>query len=65
MATGPIASTVSITMLGPDRAADQLLHAGDQPVDVDRLRIQRLPAREGQQPVRQARGARWRLPARR
>ena len=37
-------------------AADQLLHAGDQPVDVGRLGVERLPAREGQQPVGQRRG---------
>ena len=36
-----------------DGAADQLLHAGDEPVDVDRLGIERLPARERQQPVRE------------
>ncbi len=39
-----------------DRAAQQVLHAGDQRVDVGRLRIERLPAREGQQPVGQRGG---------
>ena len=32
-------------------AADQLLHSVDQPAHVDRLGIERLPARERQQPV--------------
>ena len=42
----------------PDRALDQLLHVGDQLVRVGRLGIERLPAREGQQPMRQRRRTR-------
>ena len=45
------------SIAGPDGAADQILHAGDQPVDVGRLGIERLAAREGQQPVGQRRRA--------
>ena len=52
------------SIVGPDRAADQVLHAGDQPVDVGRLGIERLAAREGQQPVGQRRRALGRALAR-
>ena len=52
----PPAPTTSISIVGPTRAADQLLHAGDQPVDVGRLRVERLAAREGQQPLGQRGG---------
>ncbi|GJE45825.1 hypothetical protein AEGHOMDF_5025 [Methylobacterium soli] len=38
---------------GPDGAADQLRHAGDEPVHVRGLRVERLAAREGEQAVRQ------------
>ncbi len=41
--------------LRPDGAPDQLLHAVDEAVHVGGLGIERLPAREGQQPVRQRR----------
>ena len=36
---------------------DEILHPGDQPVHVRRLRIERLAAREGEQAVRQGRRA--------
>jgi hypothetical protein len=40
---------------GADAAADKLLHAVDQLVDVRGLGIQRLPAREGEQSLGQGR----------
>ena len=40
-----------------ERPAEQVRHAGDQPVDVDRLRVERLTAREGQQALGQRSGA--------
>ncbi|GJD69837.1 hypothetical protein MMMDOFMJ_2775 [Methylobacterium gnaphalii] len=43
--------------LRPDRAADQFLHAGHEPVHVGGLGIERLAAREGEQAVRQRGGA--------
>ena len=48
----PPAPTTS-TRRRADRAADQVLHAGDQPVDVGRLGIERLAPGEGEQPLRQ------------
>jgi hypothetical protein len=53
----PTAATFSSSICGPERAAQQLFHVGHQPVGVDRLGLQRLAAREGQQPVRERRGA--------
>src|SRR5471030_1883834 len=38
-------------------APQHVFHAGDQPSDPDRLRLERLPAAEGQQLARQFRAA--------
>jgi hypothetical protein len=43
--------------LRAERAAQQLFHVAHQPVGVDGLGLQRLAAREGQQPVRERGGA--------
>ena len=40
-----------------DRAAEQFRHALHQPVDVDRLHLERMLAREGEQALHQRRGA--------
>ena len=53
----PPAPTTSTVDLRPDGAADQLLHARDQAVDVGRLGIERLAAREGEQALGQRGGA--------
>ena len=42
---------------GADRALDQLLHAGDQPVHVRRFGIKGLPARKGEEAVGEGRRA--------
>ena len=39
------------------RPPQQVGHAGHQPADIERLRFQRLLPREGEQPMRQRRGA--------
>ena len=44
--------------LRPHGAADQFLHLADQPVDVGRARVERLPARKREQAVGQRRRAR-------
>ena len=53
----PSASTVSTRMLSPRVRRQQVGHAGDQLVDLDRLRRQRLAAGEGEQPLGQGGGA--------
>jgi hypothetical protein len=40
-----------------ERASQQILHVGRQPIEIDLLGDQGLPAREGQQPVRESRAA--------
>src|SRR5882724_13492255 len=40
-----------------DAPAQQVLHRGDELIDVDRLGIERLAAREGEKAMRQRRGA--------
>ena len=40
-----------------ERAHQKVGHADDELVGVDRARVERLPAREGEQPLRQLRGA--------
>ena len=37
-------------------AAQEIRHPGDQPVDLERFRVERLAAREGQEPLGQRRG---------
>src|SRR3954451_21444344 len=39
-----------------DSAAQQILHGGDELVGISRLRIERLPAREGEQAVSECSG---------
>ena len=53
----PPAVTISKRMQRADGAAQQVLHGGDELVGVDRLRIERLAAREGEQAVGQGGGA--------
>ncbi len=47
--------------LRPHRAADQVLQAGDEPVEVGGAGIERLPAREGEQAMGERGGARGAL----
>ena len=49
----PPAVTISRRASAADGPAQQVLHGADQLVDVDRLRIERLAAREGEQAVGQ------------
>ena len=53
MRQSPPASTVSIAIVLAERAAQQVGHAGDELVASTGSRLQRLPAREGEQPLRQ------------
>ena len=46
---------------GAKRAAKHVEHAGDELVDVDTRGSERLPAREGQQPMGELRGTRCAL----
>ena len=52
----PAPLIVSSSMRLAERARQQIGHADDQPVGVDRARIERLPAREREQPLGQLRG---------
>ena len=63
------ASTVSTVICSPERPPQQVRHAGDQPTDIDRLRIERLLPRKGEQALRQRfrapRARAWRCSAER
>ena len=53
----PPASTVSIVTVSPMVPPEQVRHVLHQPVDVDRLHLERMLAREGEQALHQRRGA--------
>ena len=53
---GPVAQPQIHRDAGPHRAADEVRQPRDQSVRVQRLRVQALPPREGQQSARQPRG---------
>ena len=57
----PAAATVSIRICSPERRVQQIRHVGDHLVGIDRLRRQRLLARERKQALREDGGALCRI----